>query len=263
MGVINVTPDSFSGSSKDTDPERAYRKAAQFLDEGADILDIGAESTRPGFTPVSPDEEKRRLLPALERIAGLSTVLSVDTRSPEIFRETIPYGASLVNDVGMLRNPGFISLLRDHPSLMAVLMHSPEGPSLHTPLHGEKGEKIPVGEIVRSAFQARIRDLAREGIDENRLVLDPGLGFGKDTGLNLELLRSIKQWSAGFPVLVGASRKRFIGEIASSKNPLDRSAGTLTIQNWCHLSGVAIVRTHEVSEARQARQVLQALLSEN
>ena len=263
MGVINVTPDSFSGTSKDTDPEQAYRKAVQFLNEGADILDIGAESTRPGFTPVSPEEERRRLLPVLDRLADLSTVLSIDTRSPDIFREAVPYGASLVNDVGMLRHPGFVTLLKDHPSLMAVLMHSPEGPSLHTPVRNEEGGEQSVEEIVRCAFQMHIQDLVRQGIDKNRLILDPGLGFGKDTAANLDLLRSIKRWSEDFPVLIGASRKRFIGEISGSTSSLDREAGTLTIQNWCHLCGVAIIRTHEVSQARQARAVLHALLSEN
>ncbi|WP_053765348.1 dihydropteroate synthase [Leptospirillum ferriphilum] len=261
MGVINVTPDSFSGEPDDTDPEKAYEKALKFLEEGADILDIGAESTRPGFTPTPPEEERRRLLPVLERLATLSTILSIDTRSPDLFRETIHYGASLINDVGMLRHPGFITLLKDHPSLMAILMHSPETPSLHTPVQAEPEQSVE--DVVRSDFLVRISDLARQGISENRLVLDPGLGFGKDTKMNLALLRTIERWGEGFPVLVGASRKRFIGEIAGSKTPFDREAGTLAVQNWCHLFRVSIIRTHNVSQARQARAVFQALLSDN
>ncbi|AFS54191.1 Dihydropteroate synthase [Leptospirillum ferriphilum] len=261
MGVINVTPDSFSGAPDDTDPKKACEKALKFLEEGADILDIGAESTRPDFTPTPPEEERRRLLPVLERLATLSTILSIDTRSPELFREAIPYGASLINDVGMLRHPGFVTLLKEHPSLMAILMHSPAGPSLHTPVIAEPDQSI--ADVVRSDFHARISDLARQGIEENRLILDPGLGFGKNTRMNLELLRSIKRWGNDFPVLVGASRKRFIGEIAGSKTPLDREAGTLAVQNWCHLFRVSIIRTHDVSQARQARDVFQALLSDN
>ena len=261
MGVINVTPDSFSGTSDDTDPEKAYRKALRFLEVGAEILDIGAESTRPGFTPVLPEEERRRLFPVLERLSNLSTILSIDTRSPDIFRETIPYGASLINDVGMLRHPGFVSILKDHPSIMAILMHSPEGPALHTTTHNESEQSV--GDVVRFAIQSRIGNLVLQGIPEKRLILDPGLGFGKNTRMNLELLRSIRQWTENYPVLVGASRKRFIGEMGGSKDPLDREAGTLAIQNWCHLCGVSIIRTHEVSQARQARAVFQALLSDN
>ncbi|MHB1927290.1 MAG: dihydropteroate synthase [Leptospirillum sp.] len=261
MGVINVTPDSFSGTSGDITPLAVWEKASRFLDQGADILDIGAESTRPGFTPVSPEEERNRLLPVLEKIASLPIVLSIDTRSPAIFRETMAYGASLINDVGMLRDKGFVDLLKEFPSLMAVLMHSP-GPSLHTPSMSESRNNLSIGESVRASLMARMQSLLGEGIDAERLILDPGLGFGKDTILNLELLRSIKVWSGGLPVLVGASRKRFIGEISGESDPLEREAGTISIQNWCHLEKVTVIRTHDVASARQARQVFHALLSE-
>lgn len=261
MGVINVTPDSFSGTSGDITPLAVWEKASRFLDQGADILDIGAESTRPGFTPVSPEEERNRLLPVLEKIASLPIVLSIDTRSPAIFRETMAYGASLINDVGMLRDRGFVDLLKEFPSLMAVLMHSP-GPSLHTPSMSESRNNLSIGESVRASLMARMQSLLGEGIDAERLILDPGLGFGKDTILNLELLRSIKVWSGGLPVLVGASRKRFIGEISGESDPLEREAGTISIQNWCHLEKVTVIRTHDVASARQARQVFHALLSE-
>lgn len=261
MGVINVTPDSFSGNPVDVTPLSAWEKASRFVDEGADILDIGAESTRPGFTPVSPEEERNRLLPVLERLTSLPVVLSVDTRSPAIFRETMAYGTSLINDVGMLRHRGFVDLLKEFPSLMAVLMHSPDGPSLHTPFMQEDRQNLTIGKSLRALFMTRIQSLLGEGVGSERLILDPGLGFGKDTTLNLELLRSIKTWSEGFPVLVGASRKRFIGEISGVSDPQERDAGTITIQNWCHLERVTVIRTHDVARARQARQVFHALLS--
>lgn len=260
MGVINVTPDSFSGTSEDIKPLAAWEKASRFLDQGADILDIGAESTRPGFTPVSPEEERNRLLPVLEKLASLPIVLSIDTRSPAIFRDAMAYGASLINDVGMLRDRGFVDLLKEFPSLMAVLMHSP-GPSLHTPSMSESQSNLSIGESVRASLLSRMQSLQKEGIGSERLILDPGLGFGKDTILNLELLRSINIWSGGLPVLVGASRKRFIGEISGASDPLEREAGTITIQNWCHLEKVTVIRTHDVASARQARQVFHALLS--
>ncbi len=256
MGVINVTPDSFSGLSSDADPATAYDRARRFLDEGADVLDIGAESTRPGFHPVSFEEEKNRLLPALDRIAKLPVPLSIDTRSPEIIRELLPYGIQLINDASGLRNPGFVQILKHRPALLAVLMHSPENPLLHTPFDSRK-----IVRTVREDLRNRLESLEKEGISRTRLIVDPGLGFGKNTPGNLSLIQSIEQWSMDCSVLIGASRKRFIGEISDEPDPLEREAGTIAVQTWAHLKKVSMIRTHDVRKAHQARMVFHAILA--
>lgn len=257
MGVINVTPDSFSGLPEDTDPRSAYDRARRFQDEGADLLDIGAESTRPGFSPVSFEEERSRLLPVLDYVAKLSIPLSIDTRSPEIIRTLLPYGLQIINDVSGLKNPGFHDLLRNFPHLLAVLMHVPDGPTLHNTLLSSQN----VVQTVQDDFRKRIDQLERTGISRKRLIVDPGLGFGKNTRINLSLLHSIDHWAMGCQVLIGASRKRFIGEIAGEPDPLERDAGTIAIQTWAHLNKVSMIRTHDVRKARQARAVFHALLT--
>ncbi|MHB8543831.1 MAG: dihydropteroate synthase [Leptospirales bacterium] len=256
MGVINVTPDSFSGHPEDTDPAYAFDRARRFLDEGADVLDIGAESTRPGFIPVSLEEEKNRLLPVLDLIARLDIPLSIDTRSPEIIRILLPYGIQIINDVSGLKNLDFHQILRDHPHILAVLMHSPGDPSLHG-----SSSSSDIVHAVQDDFRNQINLLERGGISRKRLLVDPGLGFGKNTRTNLMLLHSIDHWAMGCQILIGASRKRFIGEIAGEPDPLERDAGTLAIQTWAHLNKVSMIRTHDVRKARQARSVFHALLT--
>ncbi len=257
MGVINVTPDSFSGDALGNNPRAVFEKARRFLDEGADLLDIGAESTRPGFRPIHHPEERERLLPVLDKIALLPIVLSLDTRKPEILEESLPYGIQLINDVGGLSDPGFSRLMKEHSELLAVLMHSPEPAGT---LHGKtlgKGSPKPVGEY----FARRLDALRADGLDPGRFLLDPGLGFGKDTTGNLALLHSIPTWSQGHPVLLGPSRKRFLGDIAKEPVPDKRDPATLVIQIWGHTQNVAMFRTHNVSFALQGRRVFEALRS--
>ncbi len=256
MGVINVTPDSFSGLPSDADPGAAYDRARRLLDEGADVLDIGAESTRPGFLPVSYEAEKRRLLPVLDRMGTLAVPLSIDTRSPEIIRECLPYGVQIINDVGGLRNPGFTALLSQNPLLLAVLMHSPEDPMLHAAY-----EARGIAMTVQNDLKHRLATLEQKGISRNRLIVDPGLGFGKNTSGNIALLHALEEWSPGGPLLLGASRKRFIGEISGERDPLEREAGTIAVQIWAHLKKVSMIRTHDVRKARQARSVFQSIMT--
>lgn len=257
MGVINVTPDSFSGDALSDNPGAAFDKARRFLDEGADLLDIGAESTRPGFQPIPLSEERERLLPVLDRIARLPIVLSLDTRKPEMAEESLSYGIQLLNDVGGLSDPGFPKLMKTHSDLIAVLMHSPDPPGT---LHGHPLGRDAV-KPVREFFTRRIDELRTDGVAPDRLLLDPGLGFGKDTVGNMTLLRTIPEWSGGRPVLLGPSRKRFLGDIAMEPVPDRRDPATLAVQIWGHTQSVSMFRTHNVSFAVQGRRVFEALRS--
>ncbi|HWI14114.1 MAG TPA: dihydropteroate synthase [Burkholderiales bacterium] len=256
MGVVNVTPDSFSDGGRFSDAERAVAHAWALIDEGADILDIGGESTRPGAEPVAPEEEARRVLPVLEALAGGPVPISVDTRTPALMSAAIAAGAGMINDISALEASGALAIVA--PSDVAVcLMHKQGDPRTM--------QDHPVyGDVVREVteyLERRIEAAVAAGIGRDRIVVDPGFGFGKTLAHNLELLRALERVaSLGVPVLAGLSRKGMLGRLTgrSVDNRVHASVAAALIAVE---KGARIVRVHDVAATRDALQVWQAVAS--
>jgi len=254
MGIVNLTPDSFSGDGLAANLDRAVEQAHQQIDAGADLLDIGAESSRPGAAPTSLEEERRRLMPVLEALGDCGIPISVDTYKPEVMREALAHGASMINDIYALRMPGALDAVA-RSDCAICLMHM-QG----DPLGMQDGPAYTsVVSTVRAFLEARVAVAGAAGIAKDRLILDPGFGFGKTLEHNLELLRHFAQLSiAGLPLLAGISRKSMLGAITS--RPVDRrlaasvAAAVLAVQR-----GANIVRVHDVEETRDALAVRAAL----
>ena len=254
MGIVNLTPDSFSGDGLAANLDLAVEQAREQIDAGADLLDIGAESSRPGAAPTSLEEERRRLMPVLEALGDCGIPISVDTYKPEVMREALAHGASMINDIYALRMPGALDAVA-RSDCAICLMHM-QG----DPLGMQDGPAYTnVVSTVRAFLEARVAVAAAAGIAKDRLILDPGFGFGKTLEHNLELLRHFAQLSiAGLPLLAGLSRKSMLGAITS--RPLDRrlaasvAAAVLAVQR-----GANIVRVHDVEETRDALAVRAAL----
>lgn len=254
LGVVNVTPDSFSDGGRYLSPDRAVERALRLAEEGADLLDLGAESTRPGggvygdgATAVPVDEELARLLPVLERLRPLlSLPISVDTRKAAVARAALAAGADLINDVSALADPGMATVVRE-AGCPVILMHS----------RGELGtmqSKIAFRDVVaevRAELEEMRRRAVRAGIDERAILLDPGLGFGKTAAQNLDLLRATDELVAlGAPLVVGASRKSFLGAVTGAAVE-DRLPGSLAAAGWAARRGAAVLRVHDVAATRQ------------
>ena len=258
MGVLNVTPDSFSDGGQFGDPGAAVRHAGRMLAEHADIIDVGGESTRPGAAPVSVEEELARVRPVVTRVAtdlDVRIPVSVDTRHALVASESIAAGASIINDVGGFRDPEMLQVAKECDAGL-VVMH----------MLGEPGtmQKNPrykdVVTEVREYLLDRALTLEREGIARERICLDPGIGFGKMLEHNIALLRSIGELAAyGYPVLVGASRKRMIGELTGIEDPQARLGGSLAVAMWAARQGAAVLRVHDVGQTHQALAVTGAL----
>ncbi|MBL8423684.1 MAG: dihydropteroate synthase [Candidatus Accumulibacter phosphatis] len=254
MGIVNLTPDSFSGDGLAANLDRAVEQAHQQIDAGADLLDIGAESSRPGAAPTSLEEERRRLMPVLEALGDCGIPISVDTYKPEVMREALAHGASMINDIYALRMPGALDAVA-RSDCAICLMHM-QG----DPLGMQDGPAYTsVVSTVRAFLEARVAVAGAAGIAKDRLILDPGFGFGKTLEHNLELLRHFAQLSiAGLPLLAGISRKSMLGAITS--RPVERrlaasvAAAVLAVQR-----GANIVRVHDVEETRDALAVRAAL----
>jgi dihydropteroate synthase len=241
MGVLNVTPDSFSDGARFSSPAAAADHARRLVEEGADLIDVGGESTRPGAAEVSVDEEIDRVVPVVERIAALGVPVSIDTRKATVAKAALDAGAHIVNDVSAgTFDPAMLPLAADR-GVPIVLMHMRGTPRTMDSLTTYDDVAREVVEALRSR-----RDAARtSGIEE--VWLDPGLGFAKDVEQTIALVRRIDDLrELGCPVVVGPSRKRFIGGDVS-----ERLAGTLAIVAWCAMHDVAVVRVHDVLEARR------------
>ena len=250
MGVLNVTPDSFSDGGRYLDPAAAVAHARQMVAEGADVIDVGGESTRPGSDPVSDDEQLRRVLPVIRgmRAAGVKMPVSIDTRSASVAAAALDAGADIVNDVSGARDDAAMPSLLAERGVPFVIMHMLGAPAT---MQREPHYDDVVAEV-RTFFDERAEALAAAGVDiDRRMIIDPGIGFGKTTEHNLSLLRSIKAFIGRWPVLVGTSKKRFLGEILNSPTPDDRLMGTAATVAHCVLSGVQMVRVHEVQPIRQ------------
>jgi len=254
MGVVNVTPDSFSDGGRFLGTRQAVEHARTLIEEGADIVDIGGESSRPGAEPVGLDEELRRVMPVLEKLGGLSVPVSVDTCKPEVMRRAIAAGAAMVNDINALREPGALEAVAESQAA-ACLMHLQGEP--HTMQQDPHYEDV-VSEV--TAFLAqRVEAAQRAGIARERIVIDPGFGFGKKTGHNLELLRGLPMIAGlGQPVLVGLSRKSLFGKI-TGKPVADRVSASVAAALLAVERGAALVRVHDVAATRDALLVLNAI----
>jgi len=254
MGIVNVTPDSFFGESRRPDPVQAAERALTLEEEGAEILDFGAESTRPGSEPVSPEEESRRLIPAIRQFRMRSkALLSVDTRHADIARAALDEGADIINDIGALDAPGMATAVASYGAAV-VLMHMRGSPAMMQSDPSYDDCSIEV----RDFLLASVRRALDAGISQSSIVLDPGIGFGKLLAHNLDLLRRLYLLAGcGYPVLVGLSRKRFVGELTGQ--PVEgRLAGSLGAACAAWDQGADILRVHDVAATRDALTVFTA-----
>jgi len=253
MGVVNVTPDSFSDGGHFLRHEAAVAHARRLIDEGADLLDIGGESTRPGAPPVSLDEERRRVLPVLEALAGLGVPLSVDTQKPELMREAAAAGAAMVNDVNGFEAPGALDAVAGSGCAICI-MHKQGTPQTmqQAPQYGD------VVAEVAAYLRSRVEAAQAAGIARERIVVDPGFGFGKTLEHNLALLRGQAQLVPGLPLLAGLSRKTMIGTL-TGRAVGDRVFGSVAAALIAAQHGAAILRVHDVAATRDALVVWQAV----
>jgi dihydropteroate synthase len=254
MGVVNVTPDSFHDGGRYAAADDAVAHARRLIDEGADLLDLGGESTRPGAVPVSAEEEVRRVLPVLEALRGCGVPVSVDTRQPAVMRAALAAGAAMVNDVNALRAPGALEAVAGTDASVC-LMHM-----LGEPRTMQQAPRYAdvVGEVT-AFLAARIDACVTAGIDRGRIVIDPGFGFGKRLEDNLALARALAELATLAPVLVGFSRKSMIGALTGRAATADRLAGSVAAALWAARHGAAILRVHDVAETRDALAVWRQL----
>jgi dihydropteroate synthase len=257
MGVLNVTPDSFSDGAEFLDPDKAVVRAVSLLDEGALIVDIGGESTRPGSEPVSPEEELRRVMPVLRGILAVrpEAVVSIDTYRASTAEAALDAGARIVNDVTALRDPRMAGVVAER-GCSIVLMHMRGEPK--SMQQGPCYEDV-VREV-RDFLARRTERALQAGVEEENIIIDPGIGFGKTLEHNLTLLNRLGALvELGFPVLVGASRKSFLGRIVGSGSPKERLFGTVATNVIAYEQGVSLFRVHDVRANREALAIAAAI----
>jgi dihydropteroate synthase len=257
MGVVNVTPDSFSDGGEYFHADAAVAHAVQLVADGADILDVGGESTRPYAEPVGAEEELRRVMPVFERVGGLGARLSIDTSKLAVAEAALDAGATCVNDVTAFRaEPEIAGLVADR-GVDCCLMHMLGEP--RTMQDDPRYDDVVTD--VRAFLEERLEFAVGEGIAEARVMLDPGIGFGKTLEHNLELLRRIDEIVAiGRPVVIGASRKSFLGRIAGRDVAAERVPGTVAVNVLAFERGATVFRVHDVRESRDALLVAAATL---
>lgn len=254
MGILNLTPDSFSDGGLWTDPGAALRHALSMVEAGADFIDVGGESTRPGAAPVSLQEELDRVIPVIERLANASGApLSVDTSKPEVMREAVRAGAGMINDVFALRQEGAVATAAEL-GVPVCLMHMQGEPRRMQ----EQPEYSDVVQEVSEFLTSRAAVCEAAGVAREQIVLDPGFGFGKTLEHNLHLLRGLPTLAkAGYPLLAGLSRKSMLGAI-TGREAGDRVAASVTAAILAVQGGAAIVRVHDVAQTADALKLLQA-----
>lgn len=256
MGIVNVTPDSFSDGGKHAGTSAALRHCEQLLAEGAHMLDIGGESTRPGSPSVPLEDELARVLPVVREAVRLGAPLSVDTYKPEVMRAVLDVGADIVNDIWALRREGAQAVVAAHPRCGVCLMHMHRDPQTMqvAPMEGD------VLAQVAAFLQERSDELLAQGVARERIVLDPGIGFGKTVAQNFNLLaRQGELLASGFAWLAGWSRKSSLGHVTGRENPEDRVAASVAAAVLAVDRGARVVRVHDVRETVDALQVWQAM----
>jgi dihydropteroate synthase len=249
MGVVNVTPDSFSDGGRFEDAEAAIAHAWGLVEDGADLLDVGGESSRPGAAPVSEEEELRRVLPVIRQLRNVP--VSVDTRKPAVMRAALDFGAAMINDIDAFAAPGALAAVAKSDCAVC-LMHKQGDPATmqQDPRYGDV-----VGEV-KTFLDERVADALAAGIARDRILVDPGFGFGKTVAHNLELLRRLKEVS-DLPILAGLSRKSTLGAI-TGRPADDRLAGSLAMALLALQAGARMLRVHDVRETRDVVAVWQA-----
>jgi dihydropteroate synthase len=247
MGVVNVTPDSFSDGGLYASREAAVAHAQSLIVEGADLLDIGGESTRPGASAVSLDDERKRVLPVIEALADCGVPISVDTRKPALMREAIAAGASLVNDISAAEGEGALDAIAATSAAVCLMHKQGEPQTMQQAPHYDD-----VVREVRDYLAARAEAAMQAGIARERIVLDPGFGFGKTFEHNLSLLGKLHEITAlGFPVLAGLSRKAMLGKI-TGREPAQRVYASAAAALFAAERGARILRVHDVTATREA-----------
>ncbi|MBU1694278.1 MAG: dihydropteroate synthase [Verrucomicrobia bacterium] len=260
MGVLNVTPDSFSDGGRFLDPKRAAEQARRMIAEGADLLDIGGESTRPGAAPVPADEELHRVLPVIEAIrAGSDIPLSVDTRKAAVASRALEAGADIINDVSALTaDPGMPEVAARYRAGV-ILMHMQGAP----PTMQASPQYEQVVQEVRDYLAARLEALAACGLARESMAVDPGIGFGKTLEHNVQLLARLETLTAlGRPLILGVSRKSFLGRI-TGREMGDRLAGSLAAAAWAIARGAHVIRAHDIKETCDMVRVVDMLRQES
>jgi dihydropteroate synthase len=256
MGVVNVTPDSFYDGGRHAGPGAALEHAQRLVEEGADLLDVGGESSRPGADPVAAEEELRRVLPVLDGLRGIGVPISVDTTKPEVMRAALEHGAAMINDITALASPGALeSVARTEAAVCLMHMRGQPRTMQADPVYAD------VVAEVREFLAGRVAACAAAGIARERIVLDPGFGFGKTVDHNLRLLARLDRIAAlGLPVLAGWSRKSSLGRI-TGRPAEDRLAASLAAALLSVQHGARMVRVHDVAATRDALAVLAAVES--
>lgn len=256
MGILNVTGDSFSDGGQYVDTSAAIDRGLEMVAQGADIIDVGPESTRPGSQPVAADEQIRRAIPVIEQLSGrIKVPISIDTHNYQVASAALRAGASIINDISALADVRIADLAAQHNAAV-VLMHMQGSPAT---MQKKPHYNDVVAEVL--AFLVERAQLARDhGIAKNNIIIDPGIGFGKTLQHNLSLLRHIDRFvQTGFAVLVGASRKRFIGEITQRATPADRVIGTAAVSALMTQAQAAILRVHDITANLEAVKIASAI----
>jgi dihydropteroate synthase len=252
MGILNITPDSFSDGGQYLTLDEALKRAHQMIEEGVDIIDIGGESTRPGSEPVSADEELKRITPIIEVLKKKSDIaISVDTYKPQVMKEVIGMDVAMINDVYALSQPGAIDIIKQS-HVGVCLMHMQGTPKTMQ----QNPHYTNVVSEVKLFLEARAKHLMSEGIDKSRIILDPGFGFGKTFEHNIELLQQLESFQTlKLPLLVGLSRKSFIRKILNGDYD-DHLSGSISAAIFSVIKGAKILRVHDVKETKSALKII-------
>lgn len=255
MGIINCTPDSFSGDGLTLDVRRALEQSRAFVEAGADILDVGGESSRPGAAPVSEEEELRRVIPVVEAVADLGVPVSIDTVKPGVMSRALAAGATMINDINALRAPGALEVAAGSDAAVCLMhMRGTPGTMQDNPVYAD------VVAEVAAYLGDRAETVRAAGIAEERIVVDPGFGFGKTAEHNLALLRDLDAFRVlGYPVLAGLSRKSVLGTL-TGRPVTERVAASVAAALVAVVKGASIVRVHDVAATRDALAVWRAAM---
>ena len=250
MGILNVTPDSFADGGRYSTTDLALKRAEEMMSEGVEIIDVGGESTKPGADRITQAEEVARVIPVIKELAKKDTPISIDTTRASVTEQAIKLGVSYVNDVsGGLADPEMYKLIAKHPKVQYIIMHW----RAHSKTMQDHAIYKDVVKEVKEELEERIEDAIKAGVNPDQIIIDPGLGFAKLPEHNWELLRNIDRIALlGYPILIGASRKRFLGELTGSSNPDDREAASIAVTAMVAKQGVWGVRTHSVKPHRDA-----------
>ena len=257
MGVLNVTPDSFFDKGRFFDKNHAVERALKMVSEGADMIDVGGESTRPGAKEVRIGEELDRVIPVIRALCGrVKKLISIDTRKSAVADAALNAGASIVNDISALRHDPLMASIAARHHAAVILMHMKGAP--------ETMQKAPRYKNITREILDYLKEsavmAARAGIKKEDIIVDPGIGFGKTLAHNLEILRRLKEFKAlGYPVCIGTSRKSFIGKLSGSADPDDRLAGSIASSVIAAMNGADILRVHDVGETAEAARIADSI----